>query len=309
MLGKKILCCFFALGVSISAFATEHDSSDYENRLSEFAQDINQSLGDRVVAVVELGGYGGVNSLVAIGRATRAPEKELRIAAIQAVVGWKGDGKWDVVSPLLNDTDRDVRGYAGYSLMPLWSELNEGQRKHVDKAATIYLEDVFKNTDKYQYFVQKGVVSFYKGDIALAERAFVDAIKLDGERERAYIMLSEVYSSLSDKEKVISILKKGIVTLPNSASLHFTAGLAYVRVGDEVLSEKYLKKAAMLEPDSERYLSTYAARISKTKPIEASEYLFKTAEITGREEYKSAACGVLLNISKEKANKCISENL
>lgn len=308
---NKIISAVAALVFSVSAFAQQPVAmpNDIEAQLSEYSQDITQDLENRVNAIIELGRYGGVNSLVAIGRASRAEEKELRMAAIQAVANWKGNGKWDVVSPLLNDSDRDVRGFAGYSLVSLWSELHEGQRKHVDDAVEIYLEDNLKKKGEYSYLIERGLVSFHKGDIVLAEKHLLDAKDLDDSSDRAYIVLSKVYNYQQDKHKVVSILEEGIVLTPDSALLYFTAGLAHVRYGNDEQSEKYLKMAATLEPESERYLSTYAARISKTSPIEASEYLFKTAELTGREEYKSAACGVLLSISKEKADLCIFENL
>ncbi len=134
---------------SVHAFANSTASTalERENELAAMSQDHTLALNQRIAATTMLGNFTGANAIIAVGRASRSQQAELRVASINAARNWQGRAKWDVVSPLLDDVDPRVQVHAFRTLAPLWPQLPEKYRTILDSAFDQRLSSIDDNTE------------------------------------------------------------------------------------------------------------------------------------------------------------------
>lgn len=268
-----------------------------EKYIAEMSQNLELALAVRVQAVIELGQFSGANALIAIARASRADQYELRLAAIEAVRFWSVKARWDVVSPLIMDDETRVQAAAGDVLVSLWAELNTDQQAYLQPAVDQYVSTLKKIPSGFEVALELANVYRYQQQFIAAEKAYKALIKQYPKQAVGYLQLSELYRQGSEfyrqnnaESLAHETLIQGIAVNPQSAELYYAQGLSYYRQGDFQQAEIELRRAIDNDPNNGRYAYTLAVMINTAQPVEALELYQQAHDNTGSPQYLYALC-------------------
>jgi len=291
---RSIVFIFLASAVTWQGVHAEskilESRNNNEKYLAEMSQNLEQPLDLRVQVVIELGQYNGANALIAIARASRAEQYELRLAAIEAVRFWSVKARWDVVSPLVVDSEKQVQAAAGDVLVSLWRELNSKQQTYLQPAIEQYISALKQMPSGFEPQLALANVYRYQQQLTDAEQAYKALIKQYPRQTKGYLQLSELYRERKSETLASVILAKGIAVNPQAADLYYAQGLGYYRQGNTQQAEAELRRAIDNEPSNGRYSYTLAVMIKATQPTKAIKLYQQAYDNTGNPQYLYALC-------------------
>ncbi|MDH5911479.1 hypothetical protein L8R80_13780 [Vibrio splendidus] len=274
---------------------------ELEHHYSRLSQDHNVDLESRIAATVELGNFNGKNALIAIARASRDSEPEMRIAAIRAVQYWSPVARWDVVSPLLNDNNGTVKIQAIRSVSTLRSAMNHDQQAYLDRKIVEYLENT---QDK---------PSFERTEIYISQANYLQAseelARLENTEQlghRSTLLHSEILVRQAKLDEAEAFINQRGEQQPLVASLHFQLGIIKAKQNNYLDAELQFKHASELEPTNHRYLYTLASITQKNHPEDAYPLFYSLYEMSGKPHYLYAACELLIS-NEQDAKSCLEE--
>lgn len=273
-----------------------------EQLLSEHSQDESLEIDQRAAATVNLGLHYGPNAIIAVARASRSPHSEMRLAAIQAAEQWQGKAKWDVISPLLDDDSKVVQQEAVRALITLWPQL-EG----------VYLETLVPAIERHLNQLPMDL----DGDLERAwfyniqnEQQKAEALYTDMQNKyddpRVFIVYAEYLKQSGNELEIRKVLNQVLLNYPDSAALHYSLGLAYLRNNQTNDAIHRLRTAYQLEPTRGSYGYIYATLIRDTDPETAISIYESIYQRRSQPAYLYALCETLLNTG-EDANQCLTE--
>ncbi len=117
---------------SVAASAQESTAQQIQ-RLSYTAQNQSENVQRRVDALHQLSQFPNQNALVAVSRALKDSNSDIRQAAIVGAKPYQFEYRWKLVAPLLNDESSDVQLAALVNLIPDYTNMNEQQQQQLDK--------------------------------------------------------------------------------------------------------------------------------------------------------------------------------
>ncbi len=279
-----------------------------ESRLSEIAQNRNNEIDSRVKALIELGKFDGKNALIAIARATRDSEPALREAAILAVEEWADISRWDVVSPLIKDPEKNVRQQAVRVLLPLWTQLNQQQQIYMNSAVSGYLEYLAQLSPNIDNQLTIANVYLVTEQYVQAEKGYQTLLKHSPQHLRAYLELSELYRLQGDNQATIKLLVDAINILPADDRLHYTLSLAYIRNKDNARAIKQMKLAITLVENKSAYQFVLAMIIQDKEPKQAIGLLETVIETAPTPQYEYTLCKLYIEQKMlTDAMKCVKK--
>ncbi|MGR6831510.1 tetratricopeptide repeat protein [Aliivibrio wodanis] len=272
-----------------------------EQYLSESSQNTNLPISQRVSATVELGRFSGANAIIAVGRASRSSEAELRIAAVQAAEQWQGRAKWDVVSPLLDDHSELVRSAAVRALMPIWNILPEAYQHYLEQSVDIYLQDL---PETLEADLERSWFYSAQNDF-LKSKNMYQQLNQQYSDPRISLGYVQVLSNHQEYEEANRILLEHLTTFPKNANLHYRLAFTYHQLGLNELSSSHFFMAYDNAPNNAKMGYAYAISIRKTESNKAIEVLTKVYNIEPDPSYLYAKCDTLL-MAKKDASTCLS---
>ncbi|MCG9631155.1 hypothetical protein [Vibrio sp. Isolate30] len=305
-----IVACFTSQVVVAASSASSQNYSNQasaasghrEQLLAEYSQDETLELEQRAAATVNLGMHYGPNAIIAVARASRSTDVEMRLAAIQAADQWQGKAKWDVVAPLLNDDNVLVQKEAVRTLIVLWPELKGDYLDILTSAVERHLSRLPMDID---------------GDL---ERAWIYNIRSERQKAtdlyfamqnryhdpRVSIVYADFLKKSGKESEGIRVLNQALIEFPNSAALHYSLGLAYLRADKrhEALGE--LRSAYELEPNRGSYGYIYATLIRDEDPKAAASIYRSIYQHRAQPAYLYALCETLL-LDGQDATLCLNE--
>jgi Tfp pilus assembly protein PilF len=153
----------------------------------------------------------------------------------------------------------------------------------LDKKTNESLEKAFDEYEKILLFTaerpesQVSLAVFYTNRKMLekAEKAYVEALRLQSQFVPAYINYSNFLMTQGKTKEAFDILERGTKNVPNMGILHHALGLWHVRnkASDKAVLE--LQKAAELSPGNARFTYVYAISLGEKDPKKAIEILEK----------------------------------
>lgn len=294
--------------VTVPQVRTVDSQTEEEQRLSRIAQDNEQLIDLRIQAIVALGQYSGPNAFISVARASRAPQAELRLAAIEAVRFWSVKARWDVVSPLVNDSNERVQVAAGNVLVSLWGELNADQQAYLQPAVDQYVTALNKMPTDFQSQLALANVYRYQQEAEQAEQAYQTLIKQFPQEAESYLQLGELYRKTAAKTQEIAILEQGILANPQAGNLYYALGLAYYRQQQIEQAERQIQLAVDNEPSNSRYPYTLAVMIKAAQPEQAIKLFQQAYDNAGSPQYLYALCESYIEQKHEvQAAQCIGK--
>ena len=273
-----------------------------EQLLAEYSQNEALPIEQRAAATVNLGMYYGPNAVIAVARASRSEHPQMRLAAIQAAEQWQGKAKWDVVSPLLDDVYRDVEAQAVRTLIVLWPQLSgeylDRLAPAVDRHLTLLSNDLDGDLERAWLYTLQG--KFQQAELIYSGRFE------NNQEPRVAIAYAEYLKGIDDDEQAQHVLKQTLTDFPESAALHYSLGLSYLRTGERVKALRSLRNAYDLEPNIGSYGYTYATLVRENDAETAITVYRAIYQNHAQPAYLYALCDTLLNAGQD-ANTCLAE--
>lgn len=186
----------------------------------------------------------------------------VRIGALDMLESVPANLIWPLASPLLSDRSRGVRVRA-VSLLAVVPTADQPQvdREQFERAAAEFIAAQRFNDDRPESRSALGSFLAKRGRPIEAEAEYKAALRLNRQYAPAAVNLADLYRSLGRDSDGESVLRTAITAVPQDAGLHYSLGLALVRLkrSDEALGE--LGKAADLDSGQARYAYVYAVAL------------------------------------------------
>lgn len=297
--GSLIAC----LMGSVHAFAnsTVSIALERENELAAMSQDHTLALNQRIAATTMLGNFTGANAIIAVGRASRSQQAELRVASINAARNWQGRAKWDVVSPLLDDVDARVQVHALRNLAPLWTQLPENYRTILDSAIDQRLSNIDNKTEGR---LEKAWLYRMRQQYQESEQVLLLEWQ-SLEQPRTAVALAELYKETNRDTKALEVLNQAVVTHATNALLHHSLALTYWRTQQASQSITHMRQALEIEPENAQYAYLLGLMLVENEPKKALP-LFESAYVQqGNPQYLYSLCEAQL-AATEQAKNCLT---
>lgn len=156
------------------------------------------------------------------------------------------------------------------------------------------------NANRPDYLCMSGRVAQDLGRWAYAEKAFLDALKVDQTLSLAKTLLGSLFLTRTDGDRLANAqkakewLEQAVAVAPNQASLSFL-GSAYARLGEKEAAKSAFRKVIELDDTyAEACLNLGLLLSADGQAIEAERLLRKAAQLDPGSHRAHGALGVLL---------------
>jgi tetratricopeptide (TPR) repeat protein len=208
----------------------------------------------RATAVSLLDRYPTARAANGIAQAARDPEPLVRLAAALAAGALAPAARLAALSHLLTDSLLALRVEAARAL----GEVQEHTLAPVQRTAfNEFVAAQRVNADQPESHIRLGLLHLQQGEVAEAERAYRDAIRVRPRYLGGYLNLADLYRAQGRDPEGEQVLREGLRNVHRPAALHHSLGLLLVRrrALDDAVTE--LGRAAELEPDVPRFAQVY----------------------------------------------------
>lgn len=310
---KPLLKKCAALGLaSIFAIATpvyatgSLQSMTPEQQLAYTAQNKNESTEKRAEALRQLARYPNQNSLVAVARGLKDPEPMIREAAVIGSDLYQFKHRWQIVSPLLTDSELNVRMAATANLLREYSLMSAAQQAQIEapyQEVTAYLT---KQQDSESQLLLADVYRWH-GEWSNADAIYQELVKIDPDNSQIWLNLSDNYRAQNQDEQALLILDKAIVQLPKEASLYYSKALTQVRLSHKTQAAQSIQAAADLAENNSYYWYLNGVLHEDIDLKIATESFEQAYLISGSPEQLYAVCDIYVRYGNVKAEACLEE--
>jgi predicted CXXCH cytochrome family protein len=236
-----------------------------EAKLLALLRTADQPAIARGTAARALGAWPSEPTLAGIEKALADPDPLVRLGGLQAVETWPLERRWQMASPLLDDSVRALRVLAGGDLAGVPVEaISARERAALERALDEYVAVQRFNADHPSAWVNLGDVYAARDDARQAEESYRTALELDPGWIPAYVNFADWLRRADRDADGEKILRAGLERRPNDGSLHHSLGLLLVRKKDMPAAIAELKKAAELAPDDPHFAYVYAVALDGT---------------------------------------------
>jgi len=192
------------------------------------------------------------------------PDPLVRTAALHWLALTEPEIRYQLGWPLVDDPVRSVRLEAARTLAPLIRyELPDDQRSTLEAAIDAYRDAQLVSAERPESHLNIGLIEMAQGKVALARKAYLQAIALDRGFVPAYANLADLYRAMGSDPEADETLRQGLAQAADSADLHHALGLLQVRNKDSAAALASLKRATELAPANPRYAYVYALALKE----------------------------------------------
>tara|TARA_R110002124_G_scaffold287329_1_gene473062 strand:- start:2544 stop:4739 length:2196 start_codon:yes stop_codon:yes gene_type:complete len=287
--------------------AIEQGYSQASTALSQIAQSNDYAPIVRASALLRMNTLLDTNSLIAIARAVKSANTNIRLGAINGAENIAGAERWRIISPLLVDKALVVRTEATRVLMPLWQRLSLKQKQTLQPALDEYLEVQAFNEDRGFSHNNKAYVFMSQGKLDYAETAFKEGIRIEPFFANTYLNLSELYRRQQKETAAISELKQGLKAIPDNGQLHYNLALAYIRAKQTDKAIEFFKRATEASPENANFHYVYGLSLEKIQPEKAQLAIDKAFQISDSPQYLYTLCEMQIKQKSFKAKQCLQK--
>ncbi|WP_045407595.1 multiheme c-type cytochrome [Vibrio jasicida] len=267
--------------------------------LAYSAQDSSLSDIIRASTLERMGGNTGQNTLVSLARAVKHESDMIRLGAVAGSSGYEFSDRWQILEPLLSDPVLSVCAEAAGALVRHYPEMNPLQRDKIKPPLEDYISIQRFNADRG--FGRTNLANVYRdlGETDKAIASYQKAIEIEPYFENSYANLADLYRAQGNDKKALETLMAGIEAQPKSSALPYSAGLAWLRVGDSVKANQYLKQAAETAERNPQYWYVYGLALENSDVLAASKALNTAYKVGGNPQHLFAECEVLARNYKD----------
>lgn len=199
-------------------------------------------------------------SLLAHGLAD--PDPLPRIAALRALADIDVRLALRLAPVALADEVRAVRIEAARALMRVPRDaMPEQIRTGFDDALREYVAAQAANADRAFAHTNLGVMFAMTGDLARAEAAYLNAMKLEPDFVQAPVNLADLYRHRGRDDDAEALLLKARDAAPSNAAVHHALGLLKIRQRQSEEALSLFARATELDPSNWRFAYVYAVAL------------------------------------------------
>ena len=247
------------------------------------------------------------NTLIAIARGVKSDNEYVNLGAIRGAQGLQANERWQMLEGLLDDDVLATRIEAAGALIPLWQELSAKQIEKLMPAYEEYMQVQAFNADRGFSHTNRGNAFVHQGDFVQAEKAYLDAIKIEPHYASGYLNLADLHRRLGKNPQAIKVLQQAESAIPDSGQISHTLGLAYVRLKQPEKAKEYLKKAVEQSPDNAQYQYVLGISLIDSDFGGAQKAMFSAFQLSNNPQYLYALCDMQLSKSHPSADTCLTQ--
>ncbi|MFM2586778.1 tetratricopeptide repeat protein [Vibrio sp. TBV020] len=275
-------------------------------QLAYRAQDTRLSATERATALKALSHYPSQNALVAVARALKDGDPEIRQAAAIGAEPYGIEHRWRMVSPLLSDNEEMVRVTAATNLVRDYSNLSTEQREQLEAPVAELISHLNTKTDDESRLLLADVHRWHN-EWTKADRIYNQLLENDKNNDVAWLSLADNYRAQNLDEKAIETLDEAIKHNPNSAALHYSKSLTLVRLEKHKGAAKEIETAANMAMNNSYYWYLNGV-LQEELDIDKSTKSFEKAYlISGAPEQLYAVCDIYVRYDHPKSQQCLDE--
>ncbi|MBT8189606.1 MAG: tetratricopeptide repeat protein, partial [Bacteroidia bacterium] len=236
----------------------------------------------------------------------------VRHSAVSALSNYPKGDRLSLLPSLLSDSVRIIRIQAAYVLADFeTNELQEDIQQDFQKATEELMTSFSVQADYPGGQLMKGQYYQKKGQYDDAEKAYVEASRLDPYLVQPYVNLANIKYLLGDYESALSLFNKSIGIDSLNIDAYYSLGLLHAEMKNMDAAELALGKAAVLSGNPRYYYNWGLALQNIKKPKEAEEAYLKALEIEKDSETYLYALSILYlqQNQKKKALKPLQKLL
>ena len=244
---------------------------DAPAQLLAIAADASHPAIVRATALAQLNAADSQRALETMAEGLRDRSPLVRLAVLQSLANVPLATRLPLAAPLLADPLKTLRIEAVSLLASVpGDQLSPEQRAAFERARAEYVASQRYNADRTEARVNLGTFYANRGEAAKAEQEIKAAIALDPRFVPAYANLADLYRAQGRDAEGERVLRDGLKSVPNSAMLHHSLGLALVRMKrtDTALGE--FERATILVPANARFAYVYAVALHSLGKVEAA---------------------------------------
>ncbi|NOI22901.1 HEAT repeat domain-containing protein [Vibrio mediterranei] len=290
---------------SVTASAQESTAQQIQ-RLSYTAQNQSENVQRRVDALHQLSQFPNQNALVAVSRALKDSNSDIRQAAIVGAKPYQFEYRWKLVAPLLNDESSDVQLAALVSLIPDYTNMNEQQQKELDKIYPSAIKQLKQHSGSEKQLLLADVYRWHQ-DFSSAELIYQQLITNPAMATQVSLSLSDNYRAQQQDENALEVLNHAIANDSTSAQLYYSKALTLVRIGNKSEAAIAIEQATKYAPDNSYYWYLNGVLQEPLDIAKATDSFEKAYLISGAPEQLYAVCDIYVRTGHEKAEVCLTE--
>lgn len=243
----------------------------HKKLLTVFTDDTQATI-VRASALSRLANYPHPDSMRAIETAVKNTEPQFRLAAIDAAAPYSNAEKWQLLEPLINDNQMNIRARGSRALAAA------SQMPSIPKQAKQTIKNGLEEYRSMQnYQADRGFAHTNLGNLERdlsnfdnAVRHYKTAIAIEPIYLPAYLALARIMEFSNNAAQGINVLNQALTVNPDAAEVYFALGLTRIRQRDKELALAHLGKATELSPDNPHYFFTLGALLQdQGQPEEA----------------------------------------
>jgi tetratricopeptide (TPR) repeat protein len=228
----------------------------------------------KATATAYLGNYPSKQTYMTTQQMLGRSDPQIRRSALVALESFPPQMRMRKTFEMLNDPVKIVRMEAARQMasFPL-GNVDEKTKEVLDKAFEEYEKLLLFTAERPESQLSLGVYYSNRKMPEKAEKAYLEALRLQPQFVPAYINYSNYLMKQSRSKEAFDILEKGIKNVPNMGILYHALGLWYVQNKVSDKAEAALKKAVELSPDNARFAYVYAISLGEKDPKKAIDVL------------------------------------
>ncbi|MCH2159657.1 MAG: tetratricopeptide repeat protein [Oleiphilaceae bacterium] len=252
--------------------------SGRQKLLTVFTDDTQATI-IRASALSRLANYPHPDSMQAIEIAVKRSEPQFRLAAIDAAAPYSNAEKWQLLKPLINDAQSNIRARGSRALAAAsqMSSIPVQAKKLIKNGLEEYRSMQNYQADRGFAHTNLGNLERDLNNFENAAKHYNAAINIEPIYIPAYLALARLTESLNNTAQSINVLNQALTINPDSAEVYFALGLTRIRQRNKKLALAHLQKATELSPNNPHYFFTFGALLQDQGQAEEALKNYETA--------------------------------
>ncbi|MBK8953528.1 MAG: tetratricopeptide repeat protein [Chitinophagaceae bacterium] len=214
-----------------------------------------------IIRATAMGNYGyyttsRVNEILLNELKSTAPN--IRLNALKALRNYPAENLLGHVEALLYDKVAAVRMEAMNMLAPLSAKLSEKDMEQFRKVMSEYMIVQEEMSHRPEGYFNRAILFSATGGNEVAENLYKDCIRRFPDFVPAYSNLADLYRQQGREDEIKRLIDMGLRRQPQSAYLHYSSGLWYIRQKENSKGMAELKLAAQYAPADAQMQYGYA---------------------------------------------------
>ncbi|MGR5065019.1 hypothetical protein [Photobacterium sp. DNB22_13_2] len=319
-IATMLLCSFLVSPLTLAAEVGRSDLTDEGAQAAQqntqdtqaaqiqqwvmIAQDHRQNDEKRADALRQLASYPNQNSLVAVARGIQDENPIVREAAVVGAEPYQFAHRWRLLSPLLTDSEANVRLTATTNLIRNYGEMNAEQKALMDPPSAELISFLKGKKDLPSQLLLADVYRWHQ-DFDEAHEIYTALQEVENRNSQIWLGLADNYRAQGDDLQANLVLEQAQEILPEEANLFYSQALTLVRLNEKKQAAEAIRKATELAPDNSYFWYLNGVLQEAFNKEEATISFEKAYQISGAPEQLYAMCDIYVRYNHPKTDSCL----